>query len=137
MQPERGLGQNKGLGGCKGCCKGPKLWKAGRYFLDYSSGPDDWKIGFEIVYRIVFYTTSGETLDTFRRAFKEVFGLPDDHYLLEEPVYVGSSNFWRTYWDKGWLDLGLLKKCERRLDAVARRANTAIIFMHRQYSLGQ
>ena len=68
---------------------GLAYWKDSAYRIDYFSTPDEWNIGFEIVYRLSFSTDDRRSEDTrladgFREAFKKAFGLSDSHYELNE-----------------------------------------------------
>jgi hypothetical protein len=97
------------------------------YRIDYFSTPDSWNIGFEIVYRLIFYTDDTRLIEEFMTAFKKAFGLSDEHYEIEQELSVGSSVYWRVYWDREGFELNILKKCEDSLDKVAERNNTKVI----------
>jgi len=105
---------------------GLAYWKQCPYQVDYISSPDNWNIGHEIVYRLIFYTRDNRILEKFRVAFKKAFRLSEQHYKLEQVTEVGSSVFWRAYWDRWEFDLKLLEKCEDGLDKVAEAGNTRI-----------
>ncbi len=109
-----------GLIHCK-CCRGRLAWK-GQYFLDSMSNPDEWQIGFEIVYRIDSRSANDPGSDYCKQAVMKAFGLSRDHYRFEDTL-------WRVYWDKGSLDLGLLKRCEKLMDTAA-RDNDVVLMLH-------
>ena len=90
--------------------------------MDYFSSPDGWDIGFEIVYRIESKTVKEPERDECKKAVTKSFGLPRDHYRFDD-------TFWRVYWDKGPLNLGLLKRCEKLIDQAA-RASDVLITLH-------
>jgi hypothetical protein len=102
-------------------------WKGRSYRVDYFSSPDGWKIGFEIVYRLIFYTDDTRLIEKFRTAFKKAFGLSNEHYEVGQELGVGSSVYWRVYWDREGFELNLLKKCEDGLDKVAESNNTRVV----------
>jgi len=106
---------------------GLAYWKDCSYRVDYFSTPDDWDFGFEVVYRLIFYTCDTRLIEKFRIAFKKAFGLSEQHYEVEQVPEVGGSVFWRVYWDTGGFDLNLLEKCEKKLDKVAEATNTRVV----------
>lgn len=73
---------------------GLAYWKGCSYRVDYFSSPDDWNFGFEVVYRLIFYTCDSRLIEKFRMAFKKAFGLSDDHYEIEQALGIGNSVFW-------------------------------------------
>ncbi len=102
------------------------------YIVDYFSSPDSWKIGFDIVYRLIFLLDHDQEKDerlrdSFRKAFKEAFGLSDEHYEIQS--WGGVSVFWRVYWDRQAFDLRLLKKCEDSLNECAERTKTRVVLI--------
>jgi len=104
-------------------------WKNCSYRVDYFSTPDSWNLGFEIVYRLIFYTSDTGLIDKFRQAFQKTFGLPDEHYEVGQVPEVGGSVYWRLYWDKKGFELNLLEKCEARLNKVAEGNNTKVVVL--------
>ena len=78
---------------------GLAYWKNCSYRVDYFSSPDHWNLGFDVVYRLIFYTCDTRLIEKFRIAFKKAFGLSDDHYEIEQAPSVGNSVYWRVYWD--------------------------------------
>jgi hypothetical protein len=104
-------------------------WKGCSYRIDYFSTPDSWNIGFEIVYRLIFYTDDTRPIEKFRTEFKKAVGLSDEHYEIEQELSAGSSVYWRVYWDREGFELNLLKKCEDGLDKVAESNNTRVIVL--------
>jgi len=104
-------------------------WKGGSYRVDYFSTPDSWNIGFDIVYRLIFYASDTRLIEKFRMAFKKAFGLSDAHYEVDQQLDAGSSVFWRVYWDREGFELNLLKKCEDGLDKVAESNNTRVLVL--------
>jgi len=108
---------------------GLAYWKDCSYRVDYFSSPDDWNFGFEVVYRLIFYTCDTRLIEKFRIAFKKAFGLPDNHYEIEQAPSVGNSVFWRVYWDKKGFELNLLEKCETKLNKVAESNNTRVVVL--------
>jgi len=111
------------------------------YKIDHFSTPDNWQIGFEIVFRLAFYfhdpNQNRDTLrdiEAFRDVFRHVFGLSRAHYDLGVGEPEGNSfgpDYWRVYWDEGPFDLRLLARCEAELDAVAtvKHVTVALISM--------
>lgn len=100
------------------------------YIVDYFSSPDSWTIGFDIVYRLNFMLDHVQekderVRDSFRKAFKEAFGLSDEHYQIQD--WFGGGVFWRVYWDRQAFDLRLLKKFEYSLNECAERTKTRVI----------
>jgi len=108
---------------------GLAYWKRCSYRVDYFSSPDGWDFGFEVVYRLIFYTRDSRLIEKFRTAFKKAFGLSDDHYEVEQVLDVGNSIFWRVYWDKKGFELKLLEKCEDKLNKVAEGNNTRVVVL--------
>ena len=108
---------------------GLAYWKGCSYRVDYFSTPDGWNFGFEIVYRLIFYTCDTRLIEKFRTAFKKAFGLPEDHYEVDQVPEVGSSVFWRVYWDRQGFELNLLEKCETKLNKVAERSGTRVVIL--------
>jgi len=108
---------------------GLAYWKGGSYRVDYFSSPDHWNLGFDVVYRLIFYTCDTRLIEKFRTAFKKAFGLSDDHYEIEQAPSVGNSVFWRVYWDKKGFELNLLEKCETKLNKVAESNNTRVVIL--------
>jgi len=106
---------------------GVAYWNGCSYRVDYFSGPDNWDFGFEVVYRLIFYTSDTRLIEKFRMAFKKAFGLSDDHYEVEQVLGVGNSVYWRVYWDRKGFELNLLEKCEDRLNKVAESNNTRVV----------
>lgn len=106
---------------------GLAYWTECPYQVDCISSPDNWGIGHEIVYRLIFYTQDTRLLEKFRAVFKKAFGLSQQHYDIAQATEVGSSVFWRVYWDRGELDLRLLEKCENGLDKAAEVGGTRIV----------
>ena len=108
---------------------GLSYWKGYSYRVDYFSSPDDWNFGFDIVYRLIFYSSDTDVMEKFRIAFKKAFGLSDDHYEIEQALGVSNSVFWRVYWDKKGFELNLLEKCEANLNKVAESNNTRVVVL--------
>ena len=108
---------------------GLAYWKGCSYRIDYFSTPDGWNFGFEIVYRLIFYTCDTRLIEKFKIAFKKAFGLSEEHYEVEQVPQVGSSVFWRVYWDRQGFELNLLEKCETKLNEVAEVANTGVVIL--------
>jgi len=108
---------------------GHAYWKGCSYRVDYFSSPDGWDFGFEVVYRLIFYTNDTRLIGKFRIAFKKVFGLPDDHFEVKQVSGVGSSVYWRVYWDRKGFELNLLDKCEDKLSKVAEDNNTRVVVL--------
>lgn len=106
---------------------GLAYWKGCSYRVDYFSSPDNWDFGFEVVYRLIFYTSDTRLIEKFRIAFKKAFGLSDDHYEVEQIPSIGNSVFWRVYWDKKGFELKLLEKCEDKLNKVAEGNSTRVV----------
>ena len=48
---------------------------------------------------------------------------------MEQVPQVGSSVFWRVYWDRQGFELNLLEKCETKLNKVAEVANTGVVIL--------
>ena len=113
----------------RGDWSGLGYWKNCSYRVDYFSTPDSWNIGFEIVYRLIFYTGDTRLIYKFRQAFKKAFGLPDEHYEVEQVPEVGGSVYWRLYWDKKGFEFNLLQKCETRLNKVAESNDTKVVVL--------
>lgn len=113
----------------KGDWIGLARWEKCSYRIDHFSTPDGWDLGFEVVYRLIFYTSDTRLLEKFRAAFRKAFGLAEDHYDVKQVPEVGSSVFWRVYWDRQGLELKLLEKCEGKLDKVAEAANTKVVVL--------
>ena len=106
---------------------GLAYWKNCSYRVDYFSTPDHWDFGVEVVYRLIFYTCDTRLIEKFRMAFKKAFGLSEEHYEVEQVPEVGSSVFWRVYWDREGFELNLLEKCETKLNKVAEDTNTRVV----------
>jgi len=106
---------------------GLAYWKGCSYRVDYFSTPDHWDFGFEVVYRLIFYTSDIRSIEKFRIAFKKAFGLSEEHYEVEQVPEIGNSVFWRVYWDRGGFELNLLEKCETKLNKVAEGTNTRVV----------
>ena len=104
-------------------------WKGCSYRVDYFSTPDSWDFGFEIVYRLVFYTGDTRLIEKFRAAFKKAFGLPEVNYEVEQVPELGGSVYWRVYWNKQGFELNLLEKCETRINKVAEDTNTRVVVL--------
>ncbi len=104
---------------------GLAYWEDLRHQLDWMSNPDGWEIGFEVVYRLIFYTRDRRVMDKFKAGFKYVFALSAEHFELQE-MSGADSVFWRVYWDRGRLDLELLEQCEKKLDEVAAADKTRV-----------
>jgi hypothetical protein len=98
-------------------------------YVDHFSSPDHWEFGFDVVYRLVFYTIDERVIDGFKAAFIEAFGLPRDHYDTHQAVAIGGSVFWRVYWDQESFDLRLLGKCDRCLDVAAERYDERVVIL--------
>jgi hypothetical protein len=98
-------------------------WRDMRYTLDYFSSPDHWEIGFDIVYRILFFIDKDNVTfslyHNLKEAFQQAFNLSEDHFVT--PMIGSGSVFWRIYWDRQEFDLELLEKCEKYLDECAER----------------
>ena len=108
---------------------GLAYWKGYSYRVDNFSSPDDLNFGFEIVYRLIFYTCDNQVIEKFRTAFKKAFGLSDEHYEMEQLPEVGNSVFWSAYWDREGFELDLLEKCETEFNRVAEAAATRIVVL--------
>lgn len=110
----------------RGDWTGLAYWKDCSYRVDHFSSPDGWKFGFEVVYRLIFDTSDIKLIDRCRTSIKEVFGLSDPHYDLDQQPQAGNSVFWRVYWDREGLEIDLLGQCEIKLNEVAEAANIRI-----------
>ena len=108
---------------------GLAYWKGCSYRVDYFSTPDDWEIGFEVVYRLIYYTRETRLIEKFRTAFKKSFNLSEEHYDVEQISEAGSSVYWRVYWDRAGFELNLLEKCETKLNKVAEGNNKRIVVL--------
>lgn len=108
---------------------GLAYWKGCSYRVDYFSTPDHLDFGFEVAYRLIFYTCDNRLIEKFRAAFKKTFGLSEKHYEVEQVPEAGSSVFWRVYWDRKGFELSLLEKCETELNTVAEAADTRVVVM--------
>lgn len=108
------MNEQTGLIYCEECA-----WQ-GEPSIDCESGPDHWEIGFEIIYRPELGTTDRKVIEKLKTVFMKPFNLPDEYYSFEPP------SFWRIYWDRGILDVALLKECEKGMDKVARDNNTVV-----------
>ena len=90
-----------------------------RYIESFST-PDDLKFGFEIVFRIQFKTES-VNLPRLQCLLKDTFQTDENH--LETPYNgpVGSSEYWRVFWDNGkHLPLDLVEAIEKNLNEYAK-----------------
>jgi hypothetical protein len=109
---------------------GLAYWKDCSYRVDYFSSPDNLNFGFEITYRLVLNTRDIRLAEKFRTAFKEAFGLSEEHYEVKQgPPLVVDSVFWTVYWDRQGFELNLLKKFETKLDEIAEAANTRVVIL--------
>jgi len=106
---------------------GLAYWKGCSYRIDYFSSPDGWNFGFEVVYRLIFYTSDTDVIEKFRIAFRKAFGLSEDRYDVEQVLGVGNSVFWRVYWDRKGFELNMLEKCENKLNEVAEGSGTKVV----------
>ena len=106
---------------------GLAYWKDCSYRVDHFSSPNDWNFGFEVVYRLIFYTSDTDVMEKFRIAFRKAFGLSEDHYDVEQVLGVGNSIVWRVYWDKKGFELNLLEKCENKLNTAAEGNGTKVV----------
>jgi hypothetical protein len=113
----------------KGDWIGLAYWKDCSCQVDHFSSPDGWEFGFDIVYRLIFNASDINVINNFRTSFKEVFGLPDSHYKLDQQPQEDNSVFWRVYWDRKGFDLDLLKRCEIKLNESAEAANIRITIL--------
>ena len=75
--------------------------------------------GYEIIYRPEEIRASDKVVAELQKAFMRPFGLPNNQYSFE-------PTFWRVYWDKGMLKASTIKKCDKELDAVAKKNNVAV-----------
>ena len=108
---------------------GLAYWKGCSYRVDHFSSPDGWKFGFEIIYRLIFYTSDSRVIEKFKTCFKEAFGLSDAHYDLDQQLQAGSSVFWYVYWDREGFELDLLEKCETELNKIAEANDTRVVVL--------
>jgi len=108
---------------------GLAYWKDCSYRVDHFSTPDSWQFGFEIVYRLIFYTSESEVIEKFRTCFKEAFGLSDTHYDLNQQIQAGSGVYWYVYWDREGFEISFLKKCETELNRIAEAAKTRVLVL--------
>ena len=98
------------------------------YSLDNHSRLDKWHyMGYELQYHfsIHFYETVKQEdrrkfLDTLLGVFQNSFGLPrDGHCQLGVSDISISEHVLKVYWDKGRLDLRVLKRLEDEINNVA------------------
>ena len=108
---------------------GLAYWKACSYRVDHFSSPDNWRFGFEIGYRLIFYVSESEIIERFKLCFKEAFGLPDTHYDVSQQIQAGSSVYWYVYWDREGFEISLLEKCETELNKMAEAVKTRILVL--------
>lgn len=108
---------------------GLAYWKNCSYRIDHFSSPDGWQFGFEIVYRLIFFTSDTIVLENFKTSFKKAFSLSDTHYDLDQKLQAGSSVFWRIYWDREGFELNLLEKCETELNRIAEANDTRVVVL--------
>ena len=116
----------------KGSWTGLAHWKDMITAVDYFSSPDDWRIGFDIVFRIMFIPRENNfdipaLKAIFREAFKNAFDLDDDHF--ETNQWEPGGVFWRIYWDKDSFDIKLLGKCEDELNKCGQRNRVAVLLL--------
>jgi len=104
-------------------------WKDCLYQVDHFSSPDDLMFGFEIIHRLIFYTSELRVIEKFKTCFKEAFGLSDTHYDLTQQLQSGSSVFWYIYWDREGFDLNLLEECEVKLNQIAEMTETRVVVL--------
>lgn len=103
------------------------------YCVDNVSSPLGFDLGFEIVYRLLFYSRENHqlqdhrTIEKFKKVLQKSFGLSMKHYHVEEVENLANSNWWRIYWDKGAFDLRLLQTFERNLAKTAEENNIRVI----------
>ena len=88
-----------------------------------------WQFGFEIVYRLIFYTSETNLIQKFEACFKEAFGLSDINYDLNQQLQAGSSVFWYVYWDREGFELNVLERCEAELNRIAEAADTKVVVL--------
>ena len=81
-------------------------WMESKGMVDDFSSPDSWQIAFDILYRLIFILDHDQEKDerlrdSFRKAFRDPFGLSVEHYetLGWMNGAGGGSVFWRVYWD--------------------------------------
>jgi hypothetical protein len=113
----------------RGDWTGLSYWKDCSYRVDHFSTPDGWEFGFDVVYRLVFNTSEINLIERCRTSLKDVFGLSDSHYDLNQQPQAGNSVFWRVYWDRKGFELDLLKQCEIKLNVIAEAANIRITIL--------
>lgn len=110
----------------RGDWTGLARWKDCSYKIDHFSSPDGWQFGFEIVYRLVFFTSDSKLIEKFKTCFQEVFGLSDTHFDQDQQIQAGSSVFWHVYWNREGFGLNLLDKCETELNRIAEVNDTKV-----------
>ena len=106
--------------------------RALEYLLDNVSRPDKWYyVGYELqyIFTIHFHATVTEEdetkfLEMLLDAFQSSFGLPSDgHYKFDVPPKNVANNvegfLLKIFWDKGRLDLRILKRLEDEIHNVA------------------
>ncbi len=90
-----------------------------RYIESFST-PDDLEFGFEIVFRIQFKSES-VNISRLKYLLKDTFETDENH--LETPYNgpVGSTEYWRVFWDKGKsLPIDLVQDIENKLNDYAK-----------------
>ncbi|MGD1120243.1 MAG: hypothetical protein ABR886_12315 [Dehalococcoidales bacterium] len=103
--------------------------------IDHFSTQDEWKIGFEIVYRLHVFTQGraldhGGKLNGLKQAFKSAFGLEDSYYELDQIGHaVSVTVYWRVLWDKDAFNLKLLEKRDDNLNKFAEQNGISIIVL--------
>lgn len=102
-------------------------WEREQRYLDYFSSPDEWTIGFEIVYRIIFSTAEVGAMEQFKQAFTKAFGLSPNHYVL--PIVDGGATYWRVYWDRDAFDLNRLERCESSMNNIAESIEKRVLIL--------
>ena len=73
---------------------GLAYWKGCSYRVDYFSSPDHWNLGFDVVYRLIFYTCDTRLIENFRIAFKKEFSSSDDH------IYTSGMKFNASFYQQ-------------------------------------
>lgn len=89
-------------------------------YIESVSNPDDLQFGFEIVFRIQF---KGESVNISRLQYllKDTFKTDDRHLETTNDGPVGSTEYWRVFWDKGKdLPLDLVQDLENKLNDYAK-----------------